>query len=393
MSAAELGLLDPTAPTATTTVLLVEDDDGDALLVEELVVDSGERFALRRVRTAAEAARTARGAQCALVDLGLPDAVGLEAIATIRAASPDLAVVVLTGLGDRERGIEAVAAGAQDYLVKGEVDGPALARAIRYAIERRRADADARRLLLAEQRQAENDRLARGLLPRLALDSSGVAVATRYLPGGPEALLGGDFFDAVALPDGRVRAVIGDVCGHGPDEAAVGVALRIAWRTLVLADCSPEDVLAGVDAILRQERHEANAFATVCDLTIDPAAAALELRLHGHPPPLVVAPEVGWVEGASPAMPLGCFDHQDAPVHRVDLPAGWQLLLMTDGVYEGRSEGPQRLGMDGFAGLVSRLAEGGPGAEVLLDRVLQAVGELHGGSLDDDTALLWLGSR
>jgi serine phosphatase RsbU (regulator of sigma subunit) len=381
----------PRTSVLATDVLLVEDDDGDALLVEELMLDAGEPFRLRRVSTIAEATRAAEGARCALVDLGLPDAQGLDAVARLRAAAPDLAVVVLTGLADRGRGIEAVAAGAQDYLVKGEVDGPTLARAVRYAVERRRAEADARGLLLAQQRQAENDRLARGLLPHLRLGANGVDVVTRSIPGGRDALVGGDFYDALDRPDGTVRAVIGDVCGHGPDEAAIGVALRIAWRALVLSGASPDDVLAGVDAILCQERDRDTTFATVCDVTIDAATATATVRLHGHPPPLVLGHgQAAWSAGAVPAMPLGVFEHQVATPHAVPLADDWQLVLVTDGLYEARV-GDDRLGMDRladlFAGLVARERD----PQVLVDRLLEEITVGEQAELDDDVAVLILG--
>lgn len=377
-----------------TDVLLVEDDDGDAFLVQELMADAAEPIRLRRASTIAEAIAASPGARCALVDLGLPDAQGLDAVARLRAAAPDLAVVVLTGLADRGRGIEAVAAGAQDYLVKGEVDGPIISRAIRYAIERRRAESDARRLLLAQQRQAENDRLTRGLLPHLRLGANGVQVVTRSIPGGRDALVGGDFYDAVDRPDGTVRAVIGDVCGHGPDEAAVGVALRIAWRALVLADAAPEDVLAGVDAILRQERDDDVTFATVCDVTIDAPAGTAVIRLHGHPPPLVLGRTgAAWSEGASPAMPLGVLDHQVASPHVLDLAEDWRLLLLTDGLYEARITEDDRVGMERVADLVGRLATSEADAQVLVDRLLEEITVGDGAELDDDVAILILGPQ
>jgi serine phosphatase RsbU (regulator of sigma subunit) len=388
------GLAAPLPSLTAMDVLLVEDDDGDALLVEELVIDAEEAIVLRRARTLAEAVPQARVAQCALVDLGLPDASGLEAIEALRDAAPELAVVVLTGLGDRQRGLEAVAAGAQDYLVKGEVDGQVLARAIRYAIERRQAEADSRRLALAEQRQAENERLARGLLPTLLLDGSPIAVATRYVPGGQDALVGGDFYDAVQRPDGTVRVVIGDVCGHGPDEAAVGVALRIAWRSLVVAGSTPDEVLTGVDDILRLERGEMSTFATVCDLTFDADGQSVAVRLHGHPPPLLVAHGAAtWVDAARPAMPLGVFEHQVAPVHQLPLLPGWQLLVVTDGLYEAQVEGGERLGMDALAQLVGDLATPSTPPEEILDRLFQRVVAGNGGHLDDDAAALWCGPR
>jgi serine phosphatase RsbU (regulator of sigma subunit) len=256
---------------------------------------------------------------------------------------------------------------------------------------RRQADNAERRLLLADQRQAENERLARGLLPRLAVGERGVASATRYRPGGQDALLGGDFFDAVQLADGTVRAVIGDVCGHGPDEAAVGVALRIAWRALVLSGLSASEVLRGTDRVLRHERPDPYTFATVCDLTVAPDGRRAGVRRHGHHPPLLVAPVVGWMDATAPAPPLGSFDHADATPSEVALPDGWAVLLTTDGLHEARS-GDARVGE---AGLVEAVATIGGWAEDpgrAMDELLEWVTEADRTHLVDDVALLWLGA-
>jgi serine phosphatase RsbU (regulator of sigma subunit) len=370
-------------------LLLIEDDDGDALIVEELLVDSGEPFQTDRVASIAAAVPLLGKVDCALVDLGLPDAHGLAALQQLRIHAPELAIVVMTGLADRTRGIESMAEGAQDYLVKGEVDGDGLARAIRYAIERRRTERDARLLLLSRQRQEENLRLALGLLPQLQVDGP-VAVATRYRPGA-DATLGGDFYDAWLTGDGRLRAVIGDVCGHGPAEAAVGVALRIAWRTLTLSGADEAETLAVMDSVLRQERDEHEPFVTVCDVTLDLATQELTVRLHGHPSPLLVTPDTRWLGHTSAAPPLGLLDHHvPAPPTSLVLPPGWSLLMVTDGLYEGRVPGGGRLGDDGLAGLVAEHASVDVGSD-LVDAVLEDVQALHGGELDDDVAVLWVG--
>ena len=133
--------------------------------------------------------------------------------------------------------------------------------------------------------------VARGLLPLLRLEGRPLDAATRYQPGAT-AVLGGDFLDAIALADGTVRAVIGDVCGHGPSEAALGVALRIAWRTATIDDRSPHDVLAAVSRMLALER-EADLYATLCDVTISPDLRRLDVHRHGHPPPLLLAARDG----------------------------------------------------------------------------------------------------
>ena len=269
-------------------VLLVEDDDGDALLVEEELEFSDADVELTRARTLAEAAGAGlAGFDCVLLDLNLPDAQGLAGLRDLRALAPGLAVLVLTGLDDERRGVEAVAAGAQDYLVKGTTSGALLARSLRYAVERRRAELTQQQLSIAQLEARENARLERGLLPEPLVSDPALALATHYRPGRRRALLGGDFFDAVQVPDGTVHVVIGDVCGHGPDEAALGVCLRIAWRTLVLAGSAPDELLrlAAGRAARRAPRR-----ARVHDAVhgVDPARP----RRRGHPagrPPAAAA--------------------------------------------------------------------------------------------------------
>src|SRR4051812_49550880 len=119
-----------------------------------------------RAQTLADARREElEHVDCVLLDLDLPDAHGLAALHRLKADHRELAILVLTGLADEQRGIEALAAGAQDYLVKGRVDGALLARSLRYAVERRRAEHAQRQLTLARVTASENARLERGLLP------------------------------------------------------------------------------------------------------------------------------------------------------------------------------------------------------------------------------------
>ena len=106
-------------------------------------------------------------------------------------------MIVLTGRNDRT-GTDAVAAGAQDYLVKDDITPELLDRSIRYAVERNRAQATELALREEQMLSAENGRLERGLLPKPLLRDDFVACATYYQPGRNLAVLGGDFFDVVA---------------------------------------------------------------------------------------------------------------------------------------------------------------------------------------------------
>jgi serine phosphatase RsbU (regulator of sigma subunit) len=375
-------------------VLLVEDDDGDALLVEDLLALSGASLALERARTLADASRMAPDdVDCVLLDLALPDAEGLEALRHLRADDEAPAIIVLTGLDDERRGAEAVASGAQDYLVKGQVDGGLLARSIRYAVERRRAEQVQRQLQLARLLTAESARLERGLLATPLVFETSVGLATHYQPGRRRALLGGDFYDAVQLPDGSVQAVIADVCGHGPDEAALGVCLRVAWRALVLAGVPADALLETLEDILEYERHEESVFTTLCMATVYLGRARAELRVAGHPPPLVlVGDEVRTIELDRSGPPLGVSEDARWAPQEIELPPGWALLLYTDGLIEGR-RGTGRLGEEGLVELVVTARRAGADPWALLRTVVERAEEHNGGPLLDDAAALLLVER
>jgi serine phosphatase RsbU (regulator of sigma subunit) len=379
-------------------VLLVEDDDGDAFLFEELLDDAELPVEVVRVRTVGAAAALLPGAvACVVLDLGLPDADGLGALVALREAAPRVPMLVLTGHADTARGLDAVAAGAQDYLVKGRVDGELLARSIRYAIERQRAEAIQSELHAARLHAHENVRLERGLLPRPIVADPRVTVASGYRPGRARTLLGGDFFDVVELADGTLHAIVGDVCGHDPDAAALGVCLRIAWRTLVLGGRSPDELMATLEQVLGYERLSEEVFATACMVSVAADRRTLGLRVAGHPIPVLIAGGLAAeLPGPPPRPPLGVGVSQEDPswsATAIELPDAWQLMLYTDGLIEGRAAGgPERLGAERLVELVQEYAGTPEPAERFIDRLIDTVRRLNGGDLTDDLAVLLLGA-
>jgi serine phosphatase RsbU (regulator of sigma subunit) len=382
------------------SVLLVEDDEGDARLVQDELAERLPSATISRSRSLAEAL-TALDAQvdCVLLDLGLPDALGLDAVAQLRARGGGVPLIVLTGLADEAAGVVAVEAGAQDYLVKGHVNGDQLARSIHYAIGRRQAEEAARELLLAEAQAREVARLERGLAPRLLLaDTAELWVASRYHAGRSRALLGGDFFDLVQTDDGRIHVVIGDVCGHGPDEAAIGVSLRAAWRALAIAGNRPEVVLQTLQHVFEHERHVPALFVTLCTLTIDPLRRTAELVRAGHPQPVLIAS--GCASTLSDELGDGAIGigRQAWLVQRLSLPQDWAILLYSDGIVEGRTgEDSERLGEAGLHRLIAERtaarADWREQPDTLLDELIDEAERLNEGPLSDDVAMLLLGAR
>jgi serine phosphatase RsbU (regulator of sigma subunit) len=379
-------------------VLLVEDDDGDAFLVRELLaeVDPGVELTVAesvdRVVRSGELERY----DCVLLDLNLPGTTGLDGLRAILRADSGAAVCVLTGLDDEHLGIAAVAAGAQDYLVKGKADGEVLVRAIRYAVERRRAEASLLRLREEELAAAESVRLERGLLPSPLLAGSPVRARSFYRSGRTRSIIGGDFFDAVLGPSGTVHAIVGDVCGHGPDEAALGALLRVSWRALVLAGVDEPQLLPKLQQVLVSERHDRSLFTTAATVALRPSDGTgpgrteARVRLAGHPPPLVlgrrprtVAPQVG--------LPLGISATASWDVAQVVLDPGWAMLVHTDGLIEGRGAEPgDLLWTEGLVDVLA--AEQDTDLDRLPARLVERAQQLNGGALVDDVAILLLSS-
>ncbi|MER6387344.1 fused response regulator/phosphatase [Streptomyces sp. NPDC059382] len=374
-------------------VLLVEDDAADALLVEELLHDTGLRFELTVARSLADArvALADRRADCVLLDLHLPDLSGTDGVITVRELAPHTAVIVLTGLSEQRAGADAMAAGAQDYLVKGKVEADLLGRTVRYAVyrsetERASAEAQATRL-----RAEENARLERGLLPRPILDTSAVTVTTRYLPGREQALLGGDFLDVVEGDDGLLHTVVGDVSGHGPDAAALGVCLRIAWRSLILGGHRGPDLLHLLERILVAERGLPTMFATCALLTLDQAAGTATVYLAGHDAPLLTVAGRTRETAAEHGIALGIAPRSGSwPATVIPLPPAGALTLYTDGLTEGHNgtADGERLGVEGLLALIGKLPPADPGAHV--DLVVKETRALNAGRHTDDLAVLRL---
>jgi serine phosphatase RsbU (regulator of sigma subunit) len=391
-SNAELEAAAPLVGHDQVQVLLVEDDDGDALLVGELLHEVGAAVVVRRARSLTQAKGLVSGAACVLLDLGLPDSQGLNGLRQLLQLEPEAAIVVLTGQASEHLGEQAVRAGAQDYLVKGDVAGHMLDRVIRYAVERRRAEEAQRALHVAQIHAQENARLERGLLPSPLLADSRLSVSARCLPGGKHMLLGGDFYDVVEASDSWVHALIGDVCGRGPAEAALGVCLRVAWRAMVLAGRPADEILSTLSVLLEHERQDDTMFATLCMISVHPDRDTGWVRMAGHLPPLLLNRRGVSELPTLSAAPLGLSDVRDWPGTQVRLDGSWSILLYTDGLIEGRiGKGSERLGSEALMDLIreSLGTPDNPGEE-LLDQVIDRVRELNGGDLDDDLAVLAL---
>ncbi|MFD6188650.1 SpoIIE family protein phosphatase [Streptomyces sp. NPDC060275] len=188
--------------------------------------------------------------------------------------------------------------------------------------------------------------LQRSLLPRRVHGGTAMEVAARYLPADAEEGVGGDWFDVVGLPGGRLALVVGDVVGHGVNAAATMGRLGMAIRTLADLDLPPDEVLTRLDRTfirLTEDEEEggrevATMSATCVYAVYDPATRTCTLALAGHPPPAVVHRGGDYSFPDLPhGLPLG-VGLLPFPAAELELPAGSLLALFTDGLVEERDQ-------------------------------------------------------
>ena len=134
--------------------------------------------------------------------------------------------------------------------------------------------------------------------------------------------------------------IVGDVSGRGPDEAALGAALRIAWRALILAGVAGDVVLDTLERMIEHERRDIGMFATLCTLEIGAARGSLRMHRAGHPSPVLInGGSIINLPLKRGGPPIGMFDDAQWPESQFDLPPGWAILLYTDGIIEGGDGG------------------------------------------------------
>ena len=204
------------------------------------------------------------------------------------------------------------------------------------------------RLRAESERRSLAETLQRSLLPSHLPSVPGLELASRYRAGGGSALVGGDTYDVMPLPDGRWMALVADVCGTGAEAAALTALTRHTARAASAAGC-PAAVLAAVNtALLHEQGAGPLRFVTAVCLVLEegPGGRRAGISIAGHPPPLLRTADGEVAALGKPAAPLGVDAATVFTDHTVDLPGGSTLLLYTDGVTEARDDAGEQLGED-----------------------------------------------
>ena len=237
----------------------------------------------------------------------------------------------------------------------------------------------------------ERDHIARSLqerlLPKTLPRIPGVDVAARYLPAGDVLQAGGDFYDLFEMDDGTWKAVIGDVCGKGPEAAALMGFVRFTTRAVSRQDTKPSEALVKLNKALLEELEMGNGeFCTAAVVRIRPhdEGVRLTVAVAGHPLPLILRANGDVEEAGTPGTLLGVFEEIEISDQVVDLLPGDALVMLTDGVLEAG------LDVDWESKVIPRLLAGCTDLtpDVIADRIKAAVSDLDDRRTDDVAVLV-----
>lgn len=227
--------------------------------------------------------------------------------------------------------------------------------------------------------------LQRGMLPRDLPEAPGVHLAVRYAPAYQGLNVGGDWYDAFPMPDGRIALSIGDVQGHNIEAAAFMGQVRVGLRALASVTGEPGELLARTNDLLLSLG--SSLFATCTFMRLDPGSGVLESARAGHLPCVwATADGRSGVTADEGGPPLGVQPGAAYPVTRYRLTTGGVFVMLTDGVVEGPS-----MPLDEGLGQVVRLA--GIAAVAAMDAEALAASVIKGTERvghDDDAAVLVL---
>ena len=224
--------------------------------------------------------------------------------------------------------------------------------------------------------------LQHSLLPRSLPQLPGAVVASRYLPGSADVEVGGDWYDAIALEDGDLVLVIGDVVGKGVQAAAAMGQLRNALRAYLLEGYDPGESLTRLNRLVGFT--ERRSFATVVCLLFNPRTGRLRYASAGHPSPLLITGvEVAFLHDRALGPPVGAIPDATYEAIEGELAPGGRLLLYTDGLIEDR-----QLGID--AALAQLRADAAAPSEHVADLIDAVVERVGGRPRRDDVAVLAL---
>jgi phosphoserine phosphatase RsbU/P len=363
-------------------VLVVDDEPGMLRAVERVLSDEHHVMATRLSREALAVA-TEFQPDLAIVDIRMPDLDGFELMTRLKAAVPEIDVILMTGSVDDldEKLVRALRSPAF-YFIQKPFDRDVFRTLVERCVELRwRREEHRQHLQHLETEMAQARAFQQSLLPARETTMGRVAVSCRYTPC---SALGGDLCDYAAAPGGRTALLIADVSGHGVSAAMLTGIVKSAFHASHVDQFEPLTVVERVSAGLAA--FSPNRFVTLVAALISPEEGCLRYVNAGHPAAALWGDrkKLLWLQSTgplvSPVLP-STWEAQAVPIAEGD-----HLLLYTDGISEILADEDGGGAEDRLADAIKRIPDGGSG---LLDTILAEVHRSLAGRLQpDDLTLL-----
>lgn len=377
--------------------LIVEDSEADALLaVLELRRGGYGSVTHERVETreAMTAMLTEREWDVIISDYVMPTFSGMDALRLVRGLGLDTPFIIVSGKIGEDMAVEAMKAGANDYIMKGS-----LVR-LNLAIERELREAEMRRERLDAEKALKDSRLAleeayerqhyisevlqRALAPIQPTLNNGYRAAAAYRPAHETDEIGGDFYDVFHTEDGKVGVLIGDISGKGIEVAALASSDRSTIKAFTYDSSSPGLALTRANAALYSD-HGDDSFATALLAVLDPPTGRILYANAGHPSPEIsrTAHEVECLSGTN--LPIGVLEKVKYEEGESYLSPGDKMVLYTDGISESR----HKAGLFGAARIKDTMRRHcGKSPDCLVGEILAAADRWSHGRRRDDATIV-----
>ncbi|WP_417848545.1 SpoIIE family protein phosphatase [Thalassoglobus sp.] len=351
-------------------VLLVEDNDMDVAVVrrsfqkdETSPINGSIELSVAGCLREAIELLAKNSYDAILLDLGLPEGVGIEILHKVTALNLHVPIIILTGNEDKELGFEALRSGADDYLRKSAISEETLPRSVRYSIERSQRLRAERKWQQAHIEILAAETIQQRLLPQSFPQIRGIEISGACLPA---EKVGGDLFDFLTSDESSCTGVIADVSGHGLPAAILMTELHGLLHGLVEQKMSLPRLMAAANYRTDQAT-EPHQFITMLSYHFSVTQRAFSYISAGHP---------GWilksngkvVKLKSQYLPLGIrISKEQMTLSTSKIDEGDIILLPTDGIFEMIGEDSHRFGVPRMIELVQTLRD------LSADEIVQSV--------------------
>jgi serine phosphatase RsbU (regulator of sigma subunit) len=356
--------------TKAVAVLLIDDDEEDYMITRDLLKDiQSRRFDIQWASTFENglALMKRNVYDIFLVDYNLGQHNGLDLVREAISAGCAAPVIMLTGQDDEKTDLEAMEAGAVDYLIKGKIDTALLERSIRYSLERNRVEKELRQSHQMEREAREKleeamaaidmelemaRKVQESMLPKDVGSIKGLTISAGYFPCGR---VGGDLYDIIKINEHKTCFLMFDVVGHGVPAALISAMAKVSFSKNITLFQSPGEIMERVNmeiVNLFEEKRHITAFLGIYDA----ATKELSFVKAGHPSPLVVHANKNEIDHlTSSGLPLGMFPDIRYTAVTTGVCPGDTLVVYTDGLTECCNSDDKTFGRKGLEEVLRNL--------------------------------------